>query len=270
MRRFFLRTANPRPIETPIRLIATLSDGKHCFRANAIVEKVHAAGEGPVRDSGMTLWLARMDDPGRELVAWMGGQPPPLLKQPAAPEAAVLAPPAPPPPPPKTPAQASDTLPPQAVDESDELPSARPTKPSGAIIGIDLGTTNSCAAVVKDVKPFVIPSREGYNTIPSVVALSDKGKLMVGHPARSQLLINPRNTVYGAKRLIGRQFKSPVVTDLLERFSYEVVSGPRGGAGVVMGGRVFPLHNIHSRVLSEVKDLAERWLGTEISRAVIT
>ena len=91
MRRFFLRTANPRPIETPIRLTATLSDGKHCFRANAIVEKVHAAGEGPVRDSGMTLWLARMDDPGRELVAWMGGQPPPLLKQPAAPAAAVLA-----------------------------------------------------------------------------------------------------------------------------------------------------------------------------------
>src|SRR5437868_13659169 len=88
MRRFFLRTANPRPIETPIRLIATLSDGKHCFRANAIVEKVHAAGEGPVRDSGMTLWLARMDDPGRELVAWMGGQPPPLLKQPPAAEGA--------------------------------------------------------------------------------------------------------------------------------------------------------------------------------------
>ena len=380
-RRFFLRTANPRPIETPIRLIATLSDGKHCFRANAIVEKVHAAGEGPVRDSGMTLWLARMDDPGRELVAWMGGQPPPLLKQPAAPEAAVLAPPAPPPPPPKKPAQASDTLPPpksarpapkppappptphaaapatvaktivedhvevmlddaevtparppatasappqptapaaptspiagantspgalpppsnwsgesrrpappplprptlapgaaqtpspQPVDESDELPSARPTKPSGAIIGIDLGTTNSCAAVVKDGKPFVIPSREGYNTIPSVVALSDKGKLMVGHPARSQLLINPRNTVYGAKRLIGRQFKSPVVTELLGRFSYEIVSGPRGEAAVKMGEQIFSLQKISSLVLAEVKDLAERWLGKEISRAVIT
>ena len=380
-RRFFLRTANPRPIETPIRLIATLSDGKHCFRANAIVEKVHAAGEGPVRDPGMTLWLARMDDPGRELVAWMGGQPPPLLKQPAAPEVAQPAPPAPPPPPPKKPAPTSDTLPPpksarpapkpppppptphaaappagaktvveddfevmldaeaappptppatasappqptapaaptspiagantspgalpppsnwsgesrrpappplprptlapgaaqtpspQPVDESDELPSARPTKPSGAIIGIDLGTTNSCAAVVKDGKPFVIPSREGYNTIPSVVALSDKGKLMVGHPARSQLLINPRNTVYGAKRLIGRQFKSPVVTELLGRFSYESVSGPRGEAAVKMGEQIFSLQKISSLVLAEVKDLAERWLGKEISRAVIT
>ena len=387
-RRFFLRTANPRPIETPIRLIATLSDGKHCFRANAIVEKVHSTGEGPVRDPGMTLWLARMDDPGRELVAWMGGQPPPLLKQPAAPEAAPPAPPAPPPPPPKKPAPTSDTLPPpksarpapkppappptphaaappagaktvveddfevmldaeavptpppatppataspppqpaapapapppptspiagantspgalpppsswpgesrrpappplprptlapgaaqpgspQPVDEPDELPRARPAQPTGPIIGIDLGTTNSCAAVVKDGKPFVIPSREGYNTIPSVVALSDKGKLMVGHPARSQLLINPRNTVYGAKRLIGRQFKSPVVTDLLGRFTYEIVSGPRGEAAVKMGEQIFSLQKISSLVLAEVKDLAERWIGKEISRAVIT
>jgi len=138
------------------------------------------------------------------------------------------------------------------------------------VIGIDLGTTNSCAAVVKDGKPFVIPSREGYNTIPSVVALSDKGKLMVGHPARSQLLINPRNTVYGAKRLIGRQFKSPVVTDLLGRFSYEIVSGPRGEAAVKMGEQVFSLQKISSLVLAEVKDLAQRWLGCEISRAVIT
>jgi molecular chaperone DnaK len=388
-RRFFLRTANPRPIETPIRLIATLSDGKHCFRANAIVEKVHATGEGPVRDPGMTLWLARMDDPGRELVAWMGGQPPPLLKQAAAPEAAPSAPPAPPPAPPKKTAPTSDALPPpksarpapkppappptpraaappagaktvveddlevmldeaeaappptpppaatasappqpaapapapptpptspiagantspgalpppsnwpgesrrpappplprqtlapgaaqptspQPVDEPDELPRARPAKPTGPIIGIDLGTTNSCAAVVKDGKPFVIPSREGYNTIPSVVALSDKGKLMVGHPARSQLLINPRNTVYGAKRLIGRQFKSPVVTDLLGRFTYEIVSGPRGEAAVKMGEQIFSLQKISSLVLAEVKDLSERWLGKEISRAVIT
>jgi molecular chaperone DnaK len=391
-RRFYLRTANPRPVETPIRLTATLSDGKHCFRANAIVEKVHAAGEGPVRDPGMTLWLARMDDPGRELVAWMGGQPPPLLKQPAAPEAAPGPPPPAPPPPAaaKKAAPTSDTLPPpksarpapkpppppptpkaapagsaktiveddfevmvddaeasapppaappapvtasappqpvapapaapppptspiagantspgalpppsnwpgesrrpappplprptlapgapqtpspQPVEEADELPRARPAKPDGPIIGIDLGTTNSCAAVVKDGKPFVIPSREGYNTIPSVVALSDKGKLMVGHPARSQLLINPRNTVYGAKRLIGRQFKSPVVTDLLGRFSYEIVSGPRGEAAVKIGEQILSLQKISSLVLAEVKDLAERWLGKGISRAVIT
>jgi len=156
------------------------------------------------------------------------------------------------------------------VEASEEIPRPRSGKPSGPIIGIDLGTTNSCAAVVKDGKPFVIPSREGYNTIPSVVALSDKGKLMVGHPARSQLLINPRNTVHGAKRLIGRQFKSPVVSDLLGRFSYEIVAGPRGEAAVKMGDQVFSLQKISSLVLAEVKDLAQRWLGCEISRAVIT
>src|SRR5438105_12261944 len=155
-------------------------------------------------------------------------------------------------------------------DEPDELPQARPSKPTGPVIGIDLGTTNSCAAVVKDGNPFVIASREGYNTIPSVVALSDKGKLMVGHPARSQLLINPRNTVYGAKRLIGRQFKSPVVTDLLDRFSYEIVAGPRGEAAVKIGDQVFSLQKISSLVLAEVRELAVRWLGQEISRAVIT
>jgi molecular chaperone DnaK len=398
-RLFLLRTANPRPVATAIRLTATLSDGKHCFRANAVVEKVIQPGESAERGGpGMSLWLARMDDPGRELVAWMGGQPPPLLKPaaadasggaapvapgstkppartvpmapasdpaaerpatappgssagkraaaarspdppatpvakstpaaskqtiieedfevtledlepvppaPAAPIAAAPAAPiaaaspapipaasaaevpsrasatsrpveskrpAPPPLPRPTlaPGAAPSQPPGQPGGESDELPQARTGTPTGPVIGIDLGTTNSCAAVVKDGKPFVIPSREGYNTIPSVVALSDKGKLMVGHPAKSQLLINPRNTVYGAKRLIGRQFKSPAVTDLLGRFSYEVVAGPRGEAAVSMGGQIFSLQKISSLVLAEVKDLAERWLGTGISRAVIT
>ncbi|HEY4883662.1 MAG TPA: Hsp70 family protein [Myxococcales bacterium] len=426
-RLFLLRTANPRPVATAIRLTATLSDGKHCFRANAVVEKVVQPGEPADRGGpGMSLWLARMDDPGRELIAWMGGQPPPLLKPaaaddsggaapvapgstkppvqpvppsdkvgepasagaeaakkpapaktapppdpaaekpaptaaassagkpaaaarsiappatpgakgtpaaskhtiieedfdvaleeleplpaapiPAAPPASIPAAspapipaaspapspagsaaevrsrapatsqpgeskrPAPPPLPRPTlaPGAAPSPAPGQPDGEGDELPQARTGSPTGPVIGIDLGTTNSCAAVVKDGKPFVIPSREGYNTIPSVVALSDKGKLMVGHPAKSQLLINPRNTVYGAKRLIGRQFKSPAVTDLLGRFSYEVVAGSRGEAAVSMGGQIFSLQKISSLVLAEVKELAERWLGTGISRAVIT
>jgi len=94
-RLFLLRTANPRPVATAIRLTATLSDGKHCFRANAVVEKVVQPGEPADRGGpGMSLWLARMDDPGRELIAWMGGQPPPLLKPAAAdgPGAAPVAP----------------------------------------------------------------------------------------------------------------------------------------------------------------------------------
>src|SRR6202022_3892235 len=83
-RLFLLRTANPRPVATAIRLTATLSDGKHSFRANAVVGKVVQPGEQAPRGPGMSLWLARMDDPGRGLIAWMGGQPPPLLKPAAA------------------------------------------------------------------------------------------------------------------------------------------------------------------------------------------
>jgi molecular chaperone DnaK len=147
----------------------------------------------------------------------------------------------------------------------------RPAGPrKGPIIGIDLGTTNSCAAVVKEGKAFIIPSREGYNTIPSVVAMSDKGKLLVGHPARGQMLINPKNTVYGSKRLVGRQLKSPVVSDLLGRFAYEITAGPRGEAAVKLGGQIYSLQKISSLVLNEVKDIAQQWLGCEVDRAVIT
>jgi molecular chaperone DnaK len=155
------------------------------------------------------------------------------------------------------------------VDDTAPAPKP-PGAKKGRIIGIDLGTTNSAAAVVKEGKPFIIPSREGYNTIPSVVALNDKGKMMVGHQAKGQLLINPRYTVYGFKRLVGRQFKSPVVTDLVNRFSYEIAQGLRGEAAVKLGDNIYSLQKISSLVLSEVKELAERWLSEEVSRAVIT
>jgi molecular chaperone DnaK len=153
----------------------------------------------------------------------------------------------------------------------DALPAPRaPSDKKGRIIGIDLGTTNSAAAVVKEGKPFIIPSREGYNTIPSVVALNEKGNIIVGHQAKSQLLINPKTTVYGFKRLVGRQFRSPVVTDLVGRFSYEIAQGLRGEASVKLGDKIYSLQKISSLVLSEVKELAERWLNEPVTRAVIT
>ncbi|MFL5312975.1 MAG: Hsp70 family protein [Myxococcales bacterium] len=181
--------------------------------------------------------------------------------------------PAPPPLPrptltPGQPAQPARPVLPEVVE--DVVPARPAGAPKGPIIGIDLGTTNSCAAVVKDGKAFIIPSREGYNTIPSVVAVSDKGKLLVGHPARGQMLINPKNTVYGAKRLVGRQFKSPVVNDLVGRFAYEITAGPRGEAAVKLGGQIYSLQKISSLILSEVKDIAQQWLGCEVGRAVIT
>ena len=146
-----------------------------------------------------------------------------------------------------------------------EQPKARPP-----MIGIDLGTTNSAAAVVRDGKPFVIPSREGYNTIPSIVAINEKGKVIVGHPAKGQLLINPKNTVYGAKRLVGRQYASTVVTDLIGRFPYQIVAGPRGEAAVQLGDKQFSLQQISALVLTEVKEIAQQWLQAPVERAVIT
>ena len=102
------------------------------------------------------------------------------------------------------------------------------------------------------------------------MALNEKGNVIVGHPAKGQLLINPKSTVYGFKRLVGRQFRSPVVSDLVGRFSYEIAQGLRGEASVKLGDKIYSLQKISSLVLSEVKELAERWLNEPVSRAVIT
>jgi molecular chaperone DnaK len=138
------------------------------------------------------------------------------------------------------------------------------------MIGIDLGTTNSCSAVVKDGKPLVIPSREGHNTIPSIVAINENGKIIVGHPAKGQLLINPRNTVYCAKRLVGRQFASKVVSEMAGRFPYQIVAGAKGEAAVQLGAEQLSLQRISALVLGEVKKIAQQWLHAEVSRAIIT
>jgi molecular chaperone DnaK len=173
---------------------------------------------------------------------------------------------------PKLPPPVMTQPPPKAAASAPAEAPAPPAKAAikGAMIGIDLGTTNSAAAAVKDGKPFVIPSREGHNIIPSIVAINDKGNLIVGHPAKSQLLINPGNTVYGSKRLVGRQFESPAVRDLMGRFPYQIVAGARGEAAVQLGDRQFSLQQISALVLAEVKGVAQQWLKTEVNRAVIT
>jgi molecular chaperone DnaK len=146
----------------------------------------------------------------------------------------------------------------------------RIARPSRAIIGIDLGTTNSCAAVVKDGRHYVIPSREGYNTVPSIVALNARNRIVVGHLARAQLLTNPKQTVWGAKRLIGRAFDSAVVQEIKSKFAYEIVAGPEALAAVRLGPETLTLEQVSALVLREVKDVAQNHLGEEVTRAVIT
>ncbi|WP_163996511.1 TIGR02266 family protein [Pyxidicoccus caerfyrddinensis] len=148
--------------------------------------------------------------------------------------------------------------------------STEESKRTGLIIGIDLGTTNSCAAYVRNGKPGVLPSREGHNTVPSIIAVNTRGKLVVGHPAKGQMLTNPRQTVYGAKRLVGRAYASPVVEHIKDRFHYEISAGANGDAGVKLGERIYTLQQISALILREVREVAQNQLGQPVSRAVVT
>ncbi|MFL5352363.1 Hsp70 family protein [Archangium sp.] len=150
-----------------------------------------------------------------------------------------------------------------------EAPTEEP-KRTGPVIGIDLGTTNSCAGYVRNNKPAVLHSREGHNTVPSILALNTRGKLVVGHPAKGQMLTNPRQTVYGAKRLVGRPYESPLVRQIKDRFAYEIAPGDNGEAAVRLGDRVYSLQQISALILREVREVAQNQLGQPVSRAVIT
>lgn len=138
------------------------------------------------------------------------------------------------------------------------------------IVGIDLGTTNTCVASVKNRIPKVVPTDKGSLILPSMVALSNKGSLVVGQAAKDQWVMNPRNTIYGSKRLIGRKFDSRVVEELKDYFTYELVEGPNGDTAVKLGERVYSLPEISSFILGHVKSVAEQFMGAPIEGAVIS
>jgi molecular chaperone DnaK len=155
------------------------------------------------------------------------------------------------------------------TDETCEAPSQVGT-PKGIVLGIDLGTTNTCCAIVKDGKPFIIPSRRGHQTIPSVVAIDPMGQTVVGSAAKAQMEINPKNTVYGSKRLVGRPYESPIVQQVRDRFHYEIVPGRDGHAAVNIESQILSLEKVSSLILNEIRDVAQEYLGKVIMRAVIT
>jgi molecular chaperone DnaK len=138
------------------------------------------------------------------------------------------------------------------------------------IVGIDLGTTNTCVAYVRNKVPRVVPTDRGSLILPSVVALSEKGDMLVGNVAKDQMVVNPKNTIYGAKRLIGRKFNSRTVQDIRHYFSYEIVEGPGGESAVVLGGKIYTLPQVSSFVLAHIKRIAENFLGGPIHEAVIS
>ncbi|KAI5078579.1 hypothetical protein GOP47_0006250 [Adiantum capillus-veneris] len=145
------------------------------------------------------------------------------------------------------------------------------TKAAAAdIIGIDLGTTNSCVAVMEGKSPRVIENSEGSRTTPSVVAFTPKGERLVGTPAKRQAVTNPENTVYGTKRLIGRSFDDPLVQKEMKMVSYKIVRGPNGDAWVEAGGRQYSPSEIAAFTLMKMRETAESYLGKSVSKAVIT
>ncbi len=138
------------------------------------------------------------------------------------------------------------------------------------VLGIDLGTTNACVAHVRSRIPKVVPTDRGSLILPTVAALSDKGEFLVGAVAKDQLVTNPRNTIYGAKRLIGRKWSSKVVQELRNYYSYDIVEGPGGDAAVMLGGKVLTLPEISAMVLAHIRKIACQFLQKDIDEAIIS
>jgi molecular chaperone DnaK len=306
----FIQTREPKPVGTGVAFELRLSTGEKLLRGEGLVRWVEAEDPGatPPRVPGMGIQFTRLDAASRALVeaavsereargaASPPGRPaatprpsqlrpmgtpvpflapaelaPPTLSRPLATLAPATTG--------STPAQADLELP-HRVEQLragpatvkiplPEVPAAI-TRPSRAVIGIDLGTTNSCAALVKDGRPYVIPSREGYRTIPSIVALTSRQTLVVGHLARAQLLTNPSGTIHGAKRLLGRPFDSAVAAEMRGKFPYEIVADADGMAAVKLGALTLTVEQVAALILREVKEVAQNHLGEEVNRAVIT
>ena len=140
----------------------------------------------------------------------------------------------------------------------------------GKIIGIDLGTTNSCVAIMSGGDPTVIANSEGGRTTPSVVAITDKDERLVGQIAKRQAITNPENTIYSVKRLMGRRFSAPEVQNALKRLPYRVTQAENGDAHVEIRGKQYSPPQVSAMILQKMKQTAEDYLGEKVTDAVIT
>ena len=138
------------------------------------------------------------------------------------------------------------------------------------VIGIDLGTTNSCVAVMEGGKPKVIENAEGARTTPSIVAFAKDGERLIGQPAKRQAVTNPDNTIFAVKRLIGRRFDDPITKKDTELVPYHIVKGTNGDAWVKAGGEDYSPSQISAFTLQKMKETAESYLGETVTQAVIT
>ena len=140
----------------------------------------------------------------------------------------------------------------------------------GKVIGIDLGTTNSCVAVMDGGKPKVIENAEGARTTPSIVAFTKDGQRLIGQPAKRQAVTNPDNTLFAIKRLIGRRFDDPMTKKDMELVPYKITKGKNGDAWVNAGGEDYSPSQVSAFILQKMKETAESYLGESVTQAVIT
>ena len=138
------------------------------------------------------------------------------------------------------------------------------------IIGIDLGTTNSCVSIVEGGQPKVIENSEGARTTPSVVAYTDNDEILVGAPAKRQVVTNAKNTLYAVKRLIGRRFEEKEVQKDIDLMPYKIVKADNGDAWVEVRGRKIAPQQVSAETLRKMKKTAEDYLGEPVTEAVIT
>ena len=141
---------------------------------------------------------------------------------------------------------------------------------ANTVIGIDLGTTNSCVAIMEGSQPKVIENTEGIRTTPSIVAFTEDGQVLVGETAKRQAVTNPENTVYASKRLIGRLYKDPATQKDAKHLAYKVVPHSNGDAWISVRGKSYSPSQIGSYILNKMRESAESYLGTKVTGAVIT
>ncbi|MDO7692427.1 MAG: Hsp70 family protein, partial [Burkholderiaceae bacterium] len=140
----------------------------------------------------------------------------------------------------------------------------------GRIIGIDLGTTNSCVSVMEGNTTRVIENSEGTRTTPSVIAYQEDGEILVGAPAKRQAVTNPQNTIYAVKRLIGRKFNEKEVQKDIDLMPYKIAKADNGDAWVEIRGEKLAPPQVSAEILRKMKKTAEDYLGEEVTEAVIT
>ncbi len=138
------------------------------------------------------------------------------------------------------------------------------------VIGIDLGTTNSCVSIMEGTQPKVLENAEGARTTPSVVAFTEENEKLIGQPAKRQAVTNPENTIFAVKRLIGRNFEDPTVKKDIQSAPFKIVNSEKGDAWIEAKGQKYSPSQISAFILQKMKETAEKYLGQEVTKAVIT